>query len=103
MFIQILLAQFSIGLHLTQHFQMLSQMTRVDLSLAMDILPQPTWAASNRAPRSRGISVPPQKMSHTQSNPTLLIQGLGRVKTLQNWQGRVEPCVEVAERRHIES
>lgn len=87
MFIQILLVQFSIGLHLTQHFQMLSQITRVGLSQAIDILPQPTWAASTRAPRSRGVSVPPQKMSHTQCKPTLLIYGLERVRTLQSWHG----------------
>lgn len=48
MFIQIPLVQCTIRLHLTQHFQMLLQITRVYLSRAVDILPQPTRAAGTK-------------------------------------------------------
>lgn len=51
MFIQIPLIQFTIGQHLTQHFQVFLQIAHVYLSRAIDILPQPTWAAAIKVPR----------------------------------------------------
>ena len=51
MFNQIPPVQFTIGLHLTKHFQMLLQITYVYLSRAIDILPQPTWAVGTEVPK----------------------------------------------------
>lgn len=101
MFIQIPLVQFTIGLHLTQHFQMLLQMSRVYLSqIASHGTPE---QLPPKSLRSRDFSASTENVSLLLVQAHTLDIGFGESKGLKELVGPSWALCGVGKRRNVES